>query len=97
VSLRLNIFITAANGEFTGTTVNISMGGVYVAVNRRMNVSVDDRLLITIPLVCDSPEKSIQVTGMVVRVEEGGIAVKFQEMDRLTFHTLLAMVNHQAG
>lgn len=97
VPMNNEIILSAENGVYTGLAVNLGMGGVFVAISRRMKAAVGDQLRITIPLTGDSFEDSIQVNGMVVRVEQGGIAVRFHEMDRIAFHTLLAIVNRHTG
>jgi hypothetical protein len=93
VPVSKEILISAGSGGFTAMMANLSLGGLFAAVSRRMKVAVGDQLLITIPLSGDAPDNAISVSGTVVRVEKRGIAVKFQEMDRMTFHTLLTFIN----
>jgi len=97
VSMRAEILLTADNGVYTGMLVNLSMQGLFATISRRMKAAVGDRVLISIPLTGDFLEDSIKVDGIIVRAEKAGIAVRFQEMDRITFHTLLSIINRHAS
>jgi hypothetical protein len=96
VPMSAEIILTAEYGVFTGMMVNLSMGGLFVVISRRMKAAVGDPLRISIPLTGEFLNDSIHVAGTVVRVERKGLAVRFQEMDRITFHTLLSMINRPA-
>jgi hypothetical protein len=97
VSMPAEIILSAETGVYTGMIVNLSMGGMFIAISRRMKAAVGDQFRISIPLAGDFLDDSIQVAGMVVRVEKAGIALRFQEMNWITFHTLLSMVNRHAA
>jgi PilZ domain len=79
-------------GIFEGIIRNISLGGLFVASD--IPLSVMDRIQISISLPTDSRRIDIDTEAVVTRVENGGIAFKY-DSSRLTnenFWSLLTFV-----
>ncbi len=82
------------DGVFSGTIENISMGGFYLRTKRRLELG--ENIRVAIPLNSDPRNVNIMTNATVVRVEENGIAFKF-DMDGhynyWTLHSYLREVN----
>jgi hypothetical protein len=73
---------------------NISMGGFFLKINNRIQVGA--KIEVEISLQNDLKNVNILTNATVVRIEEGGIAFKFEEMDHYNYwnlHSYLQYVN----
>jgi hypothetical protein len=77
-----------------GTVDNISMSGVFVCA--RADVQVGDRSEISLHLPNVSSRSTVVVDGIVVRVEEQGIAYRFQNLHFETFGLLRAILQNKS-
>jgi hypothetical protein len=73
-----------------GTIKNISLGGLYVTSD--IHLSVMDRVQISISLPNDSRQMEIDTEAVVVRVENKGIAFKYENLTHENFWTLQAIL-----
>jgi hypothetical protein len=88
--VRVNVddgFCTMKNDNILlGTIKNISMGGLFVTSD--IVLSVMDRVQIGITLTSKSRRIEINTDAVVVRVENEGIAFKYENLTQDNFWTL---------
>jgi Tfp pilus assembly protein PilZ len=79
------------DGYFTAVLTNISMGGLYLRTNKRLELGA--MIEITIPLP-NNPEKSkIVVNVIAVRIMDDGAAFKFKNLDDDTYSALFHLIS----
>ena len=79
------------DGYFTAILSNISMGGVFLRTNKR--IEIGEMTEITIPLPDNSKNSKIEVNGIAVRVMDNGVAFKFQNLDDDTYRSLFHLTS----
>lgn len=85
--------IRTMGGLVLGTVDNISMSGVFVRTHA--DIKVGDRSEISIYLPNVSSRNTVVVDGIAVRVEERGIAYRFQNIHLETFGLLRAILQNK--
>ena len=86
--------IMTKDGNFTGTMENISLGGFFLRINHM--IEVGEKISVEIPLQNNLRNVNIITNATVVRIEDNGIAFKFEEMREYnywTLHSYLHFVN----
>jgi hypothetical protein len=96
VSFRTEISI-AYNGEklhLGGDSVNLSMGGLFAASSEEVPLGMQCQ----IHLRLSGTEEPIELTmkGKVVRHEQSGFGIHFEEMDLDSYSILKEIVRHNA-
>jgi hypothetical protein len=82
------------NDSVFGTIDNISMSGVFVRA--KADLEVGDRSEISVQLPNVSSRSTVIVDGIVVRVEEEGVAYRFQNIHFETFGLLRAILQNKS-
>ncbi len=88
--LTTEAFFRTDEGSVACTTENISVGGLYVRTEK--NMAIGDKTEITIPLPTSDRECKVVVSGTAIRVEDGGVAFRFNNVDHKTFCDLLSYI-----
>ena len=83
------------NGFFRGTIENISLGGLFVKSGLEVNVM--DRLNVSIFLPSDSGGIDFEADVVATRIDNGGIAFKFHQLDYKEFWTLQSYLHQAIG
>ena len=84
--------IMTKDGNFTGVIENISMGGFYLRINNR--IAVGEKIAVEISLQNDLKNANIITNATVVRIEEDGIAFKFEDMGHYNYWTLHSYLHY---
>ncbi len=84
--------IKTANGIVSCITENICLGGIFVKTSNCLKVG--DRAEINLSIPISARNNGINVTGIAIRIEEGGIAFKFQNVGHETFCDLLTFIDY---
>jgi hypothetical protein len=84
--------IITKDGNFTGIMENISLGGFFLRINN--SVEVGEKIAVEISLQNDLRNVNIITNATVVRIEENGIAFKFDEMGHYNYWTLHSYLHH---
>jgi Tfp pilus assembly protein PilZ len=84
--------IITKDGIFTGVLENVSLGGFFLRTSKRLEVGA--KIEVDIPL--RGNPRNINIVGNViaVRVEENGIAFKFDDTEQNNFWSLHAYLNN---
>ncbi len=86
--------VITKDGNFTGIIDNISMGGFFLRTNGRLKMG--ENIQVDIALKNSHKNVNIMTDATVVRIEENGIAFRF-EMERhynyWTLHSYLNEIN----
>ncbi len=92
--LRINSKATFTTNEVATPCIaeNISMGGLFVRTNSR--IEIGEKTQITVPLPNIARKECITVDGIAVRVEEGGVAFQFHNVELDTFCELLSFIDY---
>jgi len=85
------VFIKCKEGSITGTATNISLGGLLL--NTSDNISMDQYLETITILTNKKSHLSVKAFGRVIRTDENGIAIKF---DNLNLYSISHMCNYLA-
>ena len=80
------------DGKFTGIMENISLGGFFLRINNR--IEVGEKIAVEISLENDLRNVNIITNATVVRIEENGIAFKFEDMERYNYWTLHSYLHY---
>ena len=80
------------NGLYMGIIKNISFGGLFIESN--MEVKLMDRIDMSIFLHSDSGEFEIDAVAVATRVENGGIALRYDYLDPNELQILKSYINH---
>lgn len=80
------------DGNFTGIMENISLGGFFLRINKR--IAVGEKLVVEISLQNDLRNANIITNATVTRIEENGIAFKFEEMGHYNYWTLHSYLHY---
>jgi hypothetical protein len=83
------------NGYVIGTIENISLSGLFVVSD--LSVKVMDRINVSIILPSDSGEIDIEADVVAIRVEKGGIALKYDPLGHKEFWTLQSYLYKLVG
>ena len=86
--------ILMKNGFFRGTIENISLGGLFITSD--IQVKVMDRINVSIILPSDSGGIDIEADVVATRVENGGIALKYDRLGHDGFWTLQSYLHGSA-
>ncbi len=92
VNVHAEISVKAEEHFFTGILENISMGGLFARSGTPVAVKAGDIFKITVPLPVGSRNDRIVVNGMVIRIEDNGIAFRFLETDQETLRALFTFI-----
>ncbi len=84
--------IMTKDGNFTGIMENISLGGFFLRINNQ--IEVGDKIAVEISLQNNLRNVNIITNATVVRIEENGIAFKFDEMGHYNYWTLHSYLHH---
>jgi Tfp pilus assembly protein PilZ len=84
--------ILTKDGNFTGIMENISLGGFFLRINNRIDVG--EKIAVEISLQNDLRNVNIITNATVVRMEENGIAFKFDEMGHYNYWTLHSYLHY---
>ncbi len=84
--------VKTANGIVSCITENICLGGIFVKTSNCLRVG--DKAEINLPIPLSSRNNGISVNGIVIRIEEDGIAFKFQNVGHETFCDLLTFIDY---
>lgn len=86
--VRFNTNAAIAGGEdyFYGELENISLNGVFIRTKKQVGIGAAADITLSIPTVL--MPSGIKLRGTVVRVEENGIAYRFNTIDYETFALL---------
>ena len=84
--------IVTKDGNFTGIMENISLGGFFLRINDR--IEVGEKIAVEISLQNNLRNVNIITNATVVRIEENGIAFKFDEMGHYNYWTLHSYLHH---
>ena len=84
--------ILTKDGNFTGIMENISLGGFFLRINNRIDVG--EKIAVEISLQNDLRNVNIITNATVVRMEDNGIAFKFDEMGHYNYWTLHSYLHH---
>lgn len=87
--VHLNTVINSNNGMITGRTENIGMGGLYI--NVAPGVHITNHQAVRVSLENDTHEVSVRTK--VVRVDNGGVAVKFTDYPPRLLSMLRQFIN----
>ena len=80
--------IMTKEGNFTGVLENISMGGFFLRINK--HIEVGENVEVDIPF---SNNVNIVTNVTAIRIENNGIAFKFENIDHYNFWTLHSFIN----
>jgi hypothetical protein len=89
--VQLNAIINSNSSMITGHTENIGMGGLFL--NIAPGIHISNNQAVQVSLENDSHEVSVKTT--VVRVEDGGIAVKFNDYPPRLLSMLKQFINEE--
>ena len=81
--------IMTKDGNFTGILENISMGGFFLRTDNR--VEVGENVEVDIPF---NNNVNIVTNVTAIRIENNGIAFKFENVDHYNFWTLHSFINY---
>ena len=84
--------IMTKDGNFTGIMDNISLGGFFLRINNQ--IEVGEKIAVEISLQNNLRNVNIITNATVVRIEENGIAFKFDEMGHYNYWTLHSYLHH---
>ena len=87
--------ILVKDGFFIGAIENISLGGLFVKSDIKVNVM--DRIKVRIILSSDSGGIDMEADVAAIRVEDGGVALKFDYLGGSKFWTLQSYLRWLAG
>ncbi len=83
--------VMTKDGNFTGIIDNISMGGFYLRTNGRLTMG--ENIQVDIALKNGHRNVNIITNATVVRIEENGIAFKFDIEGHYNYWTLNSYLN----
>ena len=95
MKLQSEASIHTRGGFVRGTVENISMTGLFVS-GVQADIQVGDRSEISINLPNVSSRSGVVVDGVAVRVEERGVAYRFQNIQLETFGLLRAILQNRS-
>ncbi len=84
--------VITKEGSFTGIIENMSMGGFYLRTNSRLEVG--ENIQVDISLKNESKNVNIITDATVVRIDEHGIAFKYDIVGHYNYWTLHSYLNH---
>ena len=73
---KVNIDIVVGNRVIQTNTKDISAGGIYIRTSGKFKANEKVRVVFTVPEI----ERPFKLEGMIVRVEQDGMAVKFENI-----------------
>jgi c-di-GMP-binding flagellar brake protein YcgR len=79
VSFKVDATIKTAKRQFHGDVKDLSMGGMFMLTNERLQQG--DPVDISIILTAASPVICVNVSGEVSRIDENGVGFTFKKMD----------------
>ena len=84
---------TKSGINHSGETQNLSVTGVYILSAE--SPEIDELIEISLPLPGASGEIIIKISGKVVRKDENGFALNFEEVDSKSYEHLTKLVAYQ--
>jgi hypothetical protein len=81
--------IMTKEGNFTGVLENISMGGFFLRTNKHLEVGENVEVDISV-----TSSVNIVTNVTAIRIENNGIAFKFENIDHYNFWTLHSFINY---
>lgn len=95
VWFEVNALLQGEGVTLKGEVKNLSLHGAFMATEAPLPVGTGVELTI---YLSGAPEPAvINVTGSVVRVEQGGVGCIFEKMDAQSFAHLRNIIAHQGG
>jgi Tfp pilus assembly protein PilZ len=92
VQVNFETTVMTKDGNFTGIMENISLGGFFLRINNRIDIG--EKIEVQISLQNDSKNVNIITNTTVLRIEENGIAFKFEEMAHYNYWTLHSYLHY---
>ncbi len=83
--------VMTRDGNFTGIIENISMGGFFLRTSR--NLELGENIQVDISLSNETRNVNIITNATVVRIEDNGIAFKFDLEGHYNYWTLHSYLN----
>lgn len=83
VNFKVAAMIQTAERSFTGDVENLSMSGMFLVTEERLQLN--DPVGITIILTGTAPEVSVSFEGRVSRIIDTGMAFTFEKIDLDSF------------
>ncbi len=90
--IKTDAKIKTVNGIISCSTENICLGGVFLKTDNRLKVG--DKAEISLPISISASGNDINVNGIAIRIEEDGIAFKFQNVGQDTFCDLITFIDY---
>ena len=84
--------VITKDGRFTGIIENISMGGFFLRIINR--IELGEKIAAEIVLQNDVRNMNIITNATVVRIEDNGIAFKFEQMAHYNYWTLHSYLHY---
>ena len=73
---KVNIDIVVGDRVIQTNTKDISAGGIFISTSGKFKANEKVRVVFTVPEI----EKPFKLEGMIVRVEQDGMAIKFENI-----------------
>jgi hypothetical protein len=86
IQLNSKVFIKSPDRSFSAVSVNFTLQGILVKSREKIAEGTTVEVDLMIPCACSSPY--MKIPGVVVRVENSGIAIEFKRMDPEVFQCL---------
>jgi Tfp pilus assembly protein PilZ len=90
VNINDEIEVLAPDGKFKCLLENISLGGIFVKTNKHVNVG--DEIEIDTPIRSDLRMIILAAKLKAIRIENRGVAFKFNDIDHQNFWTLQSFI-----
>ncbi len=88
--LHADTILKTRQGVLAGRAENISIGGVYAKLHGPLVIG--EKTEVTISMASAGMAGNVVVNGIAVRIEEGGVALRFCNVDHQTFYALLSYI-----
>jgi len=92
IPIRTEATIITTDGSTTCMGENISIGGLFVRMDKRIEMGTETS--ITVPLPSPVINNIIVLNGIAVRIEDGGVAFKFQNVGHDAFRYLASFIDY---
>jgi hypothetical protein len=95
LSLQTKVFIKSKNRSFAGSSLNLSIHGLFVQT--RETIPVGEPVEVDLMIPCASRCQHMKIRGVVTRVEHSGIALEFERLDPEIFQCLKNVLNKRTS
>jgi hypothetical protein len=95
VPFKSDVLITANGERLTGESANLSLYGLFVKTSKKLDVNT--RVEVTLPSIKTAEGECLDIGGVVARVGENGIGIKFQQIGVDEFINLKNIVSYHCG